>query len=78
MFTVRAGFFHEAQNKGDRRYVTLGAGIIFNVFTIDVSYLVPVNNTAVSGQNPLENTLRFSLTLNFDKWGDKTKLERVN
>ncbi len=78
MFTVRAGFFHEAQNKGDRRYVTLGAGIVFNAFGLDVSYLVPVNNTAVSGQNPLENTLRFSLTFNFDKWGDKTRLERVN
>lgn len=78
MFTVRAGFFHEAQNKGDRRYVTLGAGIIFNAFALDVSYLVPVNNTAVSGQNPLENTLRFSLTFNFDKWGDNTKLEKVN
>lgn len=78
VFTVRAGFFHEAQNKGDRRYVTLGAGLKYNVFTLDVSYLVPVNNTAVSGQNPLENTLRFSLTLNLDKWGDKTRLERVN
>lgn len=78
MFTVRAGFFHEAKNKGDRRYVTLGAGIVFNAFALDVSYLVPVNNTAVSGQNPLENTLRFSLTFNFDKWGDKTRLERVN
>ena len=78
MFTVRAGFFHEAENKGNRRYVTLGAGIVFNALGLDVSYLVPVNNTSVSGQNPLENTLRFSLTLNLDKWGNKTKLERVN
>ncbi len=77
-FTVRAGFFHEAQMKGNRRYVTLGAGIVFNAFGLDVSYLVPVNNSAVSGQNPLENTLRFSLTFNFDKWGDKTRLEKVN
>lgn len=78
MFTVRAGFFHEAQNKGNRRYVTLGAGLRYNVFALDVSYLVPVNNTAVSGQNPLENTLRFSLTFNLDKWGSKTNLEKVN
>lgn len=78
VFTVRAGFFHEAQMKGNRRYVTLGAGLKYNVLALDVSYLVPVNNTSTSGQNPLENTLRFSLTLNLDKWGDNTKLERVN
>ena len=78
VFTIRAGFFHESQNKGNRRYVTLGAGLKYNVFALDVSYLVPVNNTSVSGQNPLENTLRFSLTFNFDKWGDNTRLEKVN
>lgn len=78
VFTVRAGFFHEAQMKGNRRYVTLGAGLKYNVFALDISYLVPVNNTATSGQNPLENTLRFSLTFNLDKWGDNTKLEKVN
>ena len=77
VFTVRAGFFHEAQMKGNRRYVTLGAGLRYNVFSLDVSYLVPVNNTATSGQNPLENTLRFSLTFNIDKWADNTKLEKV-
>lgn len=77
VFTVRAGFFHEAKTKGNRRYVTLGAGLKYNVFALDVSYLVPVN-TSVSGQNPLENTLRFSLTFNIDKWGDNTKLEKVN
>ena len=64
VFTVRAGFFHESQMKGDRRYVTLGAGLHYNVFALDVSYLVPVNNTATSGTNPLENTLRFSLSFN--------------
>ncbi|MBR4157107.1 MAG: type IX secretion system outer membrane channel protein PorV [Bacteroidales bacterium] len=77
VFTVRAGFFHEAQMKGNRRYVTLGAGLRYNVFSLDVSYLVPVNNTATSGQNPLENTLRFSLTFNIDKWADNTKLEKI-
>ena len=63
--------------KGNRRYVTLGAGLRYNVFSLDVSYLIPVNNTATSGQNPLENTLRFSLTFNIDKWADNTKLEKV-
>ena len=77
-FNVRAGFFHEAERKGNRRYVTLGAGLRYNVFGLDVSYLVPVNNTANSGTNPLENTLRFSLTINIDRWGDNTRLERVN
>lgn len=77
-FTVRAGFFHEAQMKGDRRYITLGAGLRYNVFGVDVSYLVPVNNSATSGTNPLENTLRFSLTLNLDRWGNSnTQLEKV-
>jgi hypothetical protein len=65
--------------KGNRRYVTLGAGLRYNVFSLDVSYLVPVNNTATSGQNPLENTLRFSLTFNIDKWDNgRTQLEKVN
>lgn len=77
-FNVRAGFFHESKMKGNRRYLTFGAGLKYNVFGLDVSYLVPVNNTATSGTNPLENTLRFSLTINIDKWGDNTKLERVN
>ena len=69
-FTVRTGFFHEAKMKGNRRYMTFGAGLKYNVFNIDVSYLVPVNNTATSGTNPLEGTLRFSLTFNLDKWGN--------
>ena len=79
VFTVRAGFFHEAQMKGNRRYVTLGAGLRYNVFALDISYLIPVNNTATSGQNPLENTLRFSLTFNIDKWeNNSTRLEKIN
>ncbi len=77
-FSVRTGFFHEAQMKGNRRYLTFGAGLRYNVFNIDVSYLVPVNNTATSGSNPLESTLRFSLTFNLDKWENNTKLEKVN
>lgn len=78
IFTVRTGFFHEAKMKGNRRYLTFGAGLHYNVFNIDVSYLVPVNNTATSGTNLLESTLRFSLTFNLDKWGKNTKLESVN
>lgn len=78
VFAVRAGFFHEAKMKGNRRYLTFGAGLRYNVFALDVSYLVPVNNTATSGTNPLEGTLRFNLAFNINKWGANTKLEKVN
>ena len=70
-FSVRTGFFHESKMKGNRRYMTFGAGLRYNVFNIDVSYLVPVNNKATSGTNPLEGTLRFSLTFNLDQWTGK-------
>ena len=60
IFAVRAGYFNETAMKGNRKYVTLGAALKYNVFSLDVSYLIPVN--AVVGSNPLENTLRFNLT----------------
>lgn len=60
VFAVRAGYFNEAAMKGNRKYITLGAALKYNVFGLDVSYLVPVNGTV--GTNPLENTLRFNLT----------------
>ena len=78
-FAVRAGFFHEAKMKGNRRYLTFGAGLRYNVFAIDVSYLVPVNNRGNSGTNPLEGTMRFNLAFNINKWGgEKTELEKVD
>jgi hypothetical protein len=63
-FALRGGFFYEAKNKGDRKFFTLGAGFRYNVLGIDFSYLVPL-----STNHPLENTLRFSLLLNFDTIG---------
>ncbi len=60
IFAVRAGYFNETALKGNRKYVTLGAALKYNVFGLDVSYLIPVNS--VAGSNPLENTLRFNLT----------------
>ena len=60
VFAVRAGYFNESALKGNRKYVTLGAALHYNVFGLDVSYLIPVNT--VAGSNPLENTLRFNLT----------------
>ncbi|MCV6628827.1 MAG: type IX secretion system outer membrane channel protein PorV [Flavobacteriaceae bacterium] len=57
-FAFRAGYFNEAEEKGARRFFTLGAGFRFNVGQIDVSYLFSSSNV----KNPLENTLRFSLS----------------
>lgn len=63
-FAMRLGYFHENPLKGARQYFTFGAGFKYNVVKIDVSYLMSTSKV----QNPLENTLRFSLTFNF---GDK-------
>lgn len=66
-FAVRAGYFHETALKGNRKYVTLGAALRYNVFGLDISYLIPTSNRA--GTSPLENTLRFNLTYNMGKKG---------
>lgn len=58
---VRAGYFHESPMKGDRQHVTLGAGLKYNAFGIDFSYLIPMSKT----NNALENTLRFGVSWNF-------------
>jgi hypothetical protein len=60
-FALRAGYFHEAATKGNRKYFTLGAGLRYNVFGLDFAYLIPTTQ-----RNPLENTLRFTLLFNFD------------
>lgn len=62
-FAVRAGYFHESQMKGNRKYFTLGIGLKYNVFGLDLAYLVPT-----AQQHPLENTLRFSLIFNFESY----------
>lgn len=62
-FKVRTGYFYEADEAGGRQYVTLGAGIRYNVFELDFAYLIPSNGK----RSPLENTLRFSLLFSFDK-----------
>lgn len=65
-FAFRLGYFHEAPSKGDRTYFTLGAGLKYNVFGLDFSYLIPVRRRDEAGAiNPLANTLRFSLTFDF-------------
>jgi hypothetical protein len=59
-FAVRAGYFHESEFKGDRQFFTLGAGFKFRSSTLDVSYLINASDVT----NPLESTLRFSLSIN--------------
>jgi hypothetical protein len=61
LFAIRAGYFYESPTKGNRQYFTLGAGVKYNVFGLDFAYLIPTDQ-----RNPLENTLRFSLTFDFD------------
>jgi hypothetical protein len=65
-FAIRGGYFHESQAKGNRKYFTLGVGLKMNVFGFDFSYLIPA-----SSNNPLANTLRFSLSLDFDNVAKK-------
>ena len=60
-FSIRGGFFYEDATKGNRKFFTVGAGLRYSVFGLDLSYLIPIEQ-----QNPLENTLRFTLFFNFD------------
>lgn len=60
-FAFRLGYFNESELKGARKFFALGAGFKYNVVKIDVSYLFSASQV----KNPLENTLRFSLTFNF-------------
>lgn len=61
-FAVRTGYFNESEEKGSRRYLTFGSGFTLNNITIDISYLSSLSKV----RNPLENTLRFSLTFNLN------------
>ncbi len=67
-FAFRAGYFNENKLKGNRKYFTLGAGLRLNVFGIDLAYLIPTEQ-----RNPLENTLHFTLTFDFDAFQDQNK-----
>ncbi|HEX2608831.1 MAG TPA: type IX secretion system outer membrane channel protein PorV [Flavisolibacter sp.] len=63
-FALRAGYFYEDKTKGNRRFFTAGVGIKYNVFGLNFSYLVPSGSG--NNQNPLSNTLRFSLVFDLD------------
>jgi hypothetical protein len=66
-FFVRAGYFYESKYKGDRRFLTVGAGLKYSMFGINFAYLVPSGSGI--NRNPLSNTLRFSLLFDFDDLG---------
>lgn len=60
-FAVRAGYHHESANKGNRKYLTLGAGFKTHGIALDAAYLI-----ATAKSNPLDQTLRLSLAFDFD------------
>ena len=59
LFALRAGYFHEHPTKGNRRFISFGAGIKYKVLELDLSYIL-----ALTQQSPLANTIRFSIKLN--------------
>jgi len=59
-FAVRGGYYYESPKNGDREYITLGAGLRYNIFGVDFSYIYTLRE-----DHPLANTIRFSLLLNF-------------
>jgi len=67
-FFVRAGYFNENQFKGNRKYFTAGAGFKLNIFQLDAGYVI-----STSQSNPLDQTLRFSLS--FDLFGLKNLMK---
>ncbi|MDR0567513.1 MAG: type IX secretion system outer membrane channel protein PorV [Prevotellaceae bacterium] len=61
LFFARGGYFHDSKRKGNRRYITFGAGIKYNFIGLNVSYLYPFTT-----MDPLSNTLRVSLLFDFN------------
>jgi hypothetical protein len=62
MFAIRGGYFYENQYKGNRNYLSMGLGLKYRTIGIDLAYLVPI-----AKNNPLANTVRFTLSFHFDK-----------
>lgn len=67
-FSVRAGYHHESANKSNRKYFTVGAGFKMSAFTLDAGYVI-----ATAKSNPLDQTMRFSLTFDMDGLKDLFK-----
>jgi len=71
-FSLRAGYFHESEIKGNRKYFTVGAGFKYNYMIIDMSYLFSTGQL----KSPLDNTMRFSLTFNIDDFANSDNTEK--
>lgn len=69
-FALRAGYFYENKDNGNRKYLTVGLGVKYNVFGLNFSYLIPSGSS--TARNPLSNTLRFSLLFDFDSFAKKS------
>ena len=67
-FALRAGYYYEDVSKGNSKFFTAGAGLKMNVFALDFSYLLPV-----AQNNPLANTLRFTLSFDFEAFNKQRK-----
>jgi hypothetical protein len=67
-FALRGGYFWEHENKGNRKFMTAGAGLKLNVFALDFAYLLPLVRN-----HPLENTLRFTLSFDVDAFGGQRR-----
>ncbi|MDP2339112.1 MAG: type IX secretion system outer membrane channel protein PorV [Bacteroidota bacterium] len=67
-FALRAGYYYEDVTKGNRKFFTAGAGLKMNVFALDFSYLLPI-----AQNNPLANTLRFTLSFDFEAFNKQRK-----
>ncbi len=66
LFAVRAGYFHEPELYGNRKFINVGGGIRYNVFGLHFAYLIPFEQN-----HPLQNTLRFTLTYDFESAGNE-------
>jgi len=68
-FAIRAGYFFEHDTKGGRKFFTFGSGVKYNVFALDFSYLINASRS-INGNNPLANTMRFTLVFDFGEMGE--------
>ena len=68
LFALRAGYFHEHPTKGNRRFISFGAGVKYKVLELDLSYILALTQTS-----PLANTIRFSIKLNMGSSGSKNE-----
>jgi len=67
-FAVRGGYFYESEYKGNRKFFSTGLGLKMNICSIDFAYLIPTQQN-----NPLANTVRFSLLFNVNSFSGKRR-----